>query len=286
MAQTLFERIWEAHVVRGQLGEPALIFVDLHLVHEVTSPQAFEGLRLAGRARAPARSHGRDDGPLRPDAAGADRGRPRARPARRAARELRGVRDPALRHGLRARGDRARDRARARADAAGDDRRVRRQPHLDPRRLRRARDRDRHLGGRARARDADAAAAPPEDAAPPLRRRAAARADREGHDPRRDRAARRRRRRRPRDRVHGRGDRGALDGGPDDRLQHVDRGRGPRGDDRARRHHLRLPRGPPGRAEGRRVGAGARPLARAPVRSGRVLRRHVRGRRLLARSRR
>jgi len=49
MPQTLFERIWEAHVVRGQLGEPALIFVDLHLVHEVTSPQAFEGLRLAGR---------------------------------------------------------------------------------------------------------------------------------------------------------------------------------------------------------------------------------------------
>ena len=49
MAKTLFERIWEAHVVRGQPGEPALIFVDLHLVHEVTSPQAFEGLRLAGR---------------------------------------------------------------------------------------------------------------------------------------------------------------------------------------------------------------------------------------------
>ncbi len=49
MALTLFERIWEAHVVRGQPGEPALIFVDLHLVHEVTSPQAFEGLRLAGR---------------------------------------------------------------------------------------------------------------------------------------------------------------------------------------------------------------------------------------------
>ncbi len=49
MAQTLFERIWEAHVVRGEAGEPALVFVDLHLVHEVTSPQAFEGLRLAGR---------------------------------------------------------------------------------------------------------------------------------------------------------------------------------------------------------------------------------------------
>ena len=50
MAQTLFERIWEAHVVREEPGEPALLFVDLHLVHEVTSPQAFEGLRLASRS--------------------------------------------------------------------------------------------------------------------------------------------------------------------------------------------------------------------------------------------
>ncbi|HEY2935983.1 MAG TPA: 3-isopropylmalate dehydratase large subunit [Gaiellaceae bacterium] len=49
MAKTLFERLWESHVVREEPGEPALIYVDLHLVHEVTSPQAFEGLRLAGR---------------------------------------------------------------------------------------------------------------------------------------------------------------------------------------------------------------------------------------------
>jgi 3-isopropylmalate/(R)-2-methylmalate dehydratase large subunit len=49
MAQTLFDRLWESHVVREELGEPALLYVDLHLVHEVTSPQAFEGLRLAGR---------------------------------------------------------------------------------------------------------------------------------------------------------------------------------------------------------------------------------------------
>src|SRR5213593_4361114 len=46
---TLFDRIWESHVVREEPGEPALLFVDLHLIHEVTSPQAFEGLRLAGR---------------------------------------------------------------------------------------------------------------------------------------------------------------------------------------------------------------------------------------------
>jgi 3-isopropylmalate/(R)-2-methylmalate dehydratase large subunit len=49
MPRTLFERIWERHVVAEHPGEPALLYVDLHLVHEVTSPQAFEGLRLAGR---------------------------------------------------------------------------------------------------------------------------------------------------------------------------------------------------------------------------------------------
>ena len=47
---TLFEKIWDTHIVDERPGEPALLFVDLHLVHEVTSPQAFEGLRLAGRA--------------------------------------------------------------------------------------------------------------------------------------------------------------------------------------------------------------------------------------------
>jgi 3-isopropylmalate/(R)-2-methylmalate dehydratase large subunit len=49
MSQTLFERIWERHVVAEPEGEPALLYVDLHLIHEVTSPQAFEGLRLTGR---------------------------------------------------------------------------------------------------------------------------------------------------------------------------------------------------------------------------------------------
>ena len=49
MARTLVDKIWEAHVVDERPGEPALLYVDLHLVHEVTSPQAFESLRLAGR---------------------------------------------------------------------------------------------------------------------------------------------------------------------------------------------------------------------------------------------
>jgi 3-isopropylmalate/(R)-2-methylmalate dehydratase large subunit len=48
-ALTLFDKIWNAHVVREKISEPALIYIDLHLIHEVTSPQAFEGLALAGR---------------------------------------------------------------------------------------------------------------------------------------------------------------------------------------------------------------------------------------------
>src|SRR5438309_4289189 len=48
-ARTLFEKLWDAHVVSEAPGESALLYIDLHLVHEVTSPQAFEGLRLAGR---------------------------------------------------------------------------------------------------------------------------------------------------------------------------------------------------------------------------------------------
>jgi 3-isopropylmalate/(R)-2-methylmalate dehydratase large subunit len=49
MAKTLSEKVWDRHVVRSAPGEPDLLYIDLHLVHEVTSPQAFDGIRLAGR---------------------------------------------------------------------------------------------------------------------------------------------------------------------------------------------------------------------------------------------
>jgi 3-isopropylmalate/(R)-2-methylmalate dehydratase large subunit len=48
--RTMFEKIWEAHVVHEEPGRPTLLYIDRHLIHEVTSPQAFEGLRLAGRS--------------------------------------------------------------------------------------------------------------------------------------------------------------------------------------------------------------------------------------------
>jgi 3-isopropylmalate/(R)-2-methylmalate dehydratase large subunit len=49
MGRTLAEKVWDAHVVRSAPGEPDLLYIDLHLIHEVTSPQAFDGLRAAGR---------------------------------------------------------------------------------------------------------------------------------------------------------------------------------------------------------------------------------------------
>ncbi len=49
MGKTLAEKVWSEHVVRSTAGEPDLLYIDLHLIHEVTSPQAFEGLRLSGR---------------------------------------------------------------------------------------------------------------------------------------------------------------------------------------------------------------------------------------------
>jgi len=55
--RTMFEKIWDAHVVQAEPGKQTILYIDLHLVHEVTSPQAFEGLRLAGRkVRRPAQT--------------------------------------------------------------------------------------------------------------------------------------------------------------------------------------------------------------------------------------
>src|SRR3546814_6295738 len=49
MAQTLYDKLWSAHVVHQESDGTCLLYIDRHLVHEVTSPQAFEGLALAGR---------------------------------------------------------------------------------------------------------------------------------------------------------------------------------------------------------------------------------------------
>ena len=55
MGKTLAEKIWDDHIVRSAEGEPDLLYIDLQLIHEVTSAQAFDGLRLAGRTVRPER---------------------------------------------------------------------------------------------------------------------------------------------------------------------------------------------------------------------------------------
>ena len=95
---TLAEKVWDAHVVRkGEDGEPDLIYIDLHLVHEVTSPQAFDGLRARRPAGAPARPDDRHRGPQHADARHrqADRRPVTPHPDRDAAPQLRRVRRPA-----------------------------------------------------------------------------------------------------------------------------------------------------------------------------------------------
>ena len=49
MSKTLYDKLWESHLVHSEEDGTALIYIDRHLLHEVTSPQAFEGLKLAGR---------------------------------------------------------------------------------------------------------------------------------------------------------------------------------------------------------------------------------------------
>jgi len=73
--RTLFDKIWDAHVVTERDGEPAVLYIDLHLVHEVTSPQAFRGLRARGiKVRRPERTVATMDHSV-PTQAGTARGR-------------------------------------------------------------------------------------------------------------------------------------------------------------------------------------------------------------------
>ena len=127
--RTLAEKVWDDHlVVKGENGEPDLIYIDLHLVHEVTSPQAFDGLRAEGPPAAAPRPHDRDRGSQHSDARHrqADRRPDQPHPDRDAAPQRRGVRRaPALarRQGA---GHRARRRPAAGPDHAGHHRRLRR----------------------------------------------------------------------------------------------------------------------------------------------------------------
>ena len=240
--RTLYDKIWDDHLVDEQPDGTCLLYIDRHLVHEVTSPQAFEGLRRSGRkVHAPGedaaggRSQRADHRPQAPN------------PDPESAEQIAYLAENAKLFGLeylqrvrQAPGHLPRHRPRAGLHAARHHAGLRRQPHRDARRVRRAGLRHRHLRGRARAGDADADPDEVEEHARRRRRQAAAERHRQGHHPRHHRRDRHRRRHRLCAGICRRGDPRAVDGRPHDGLQHVDRGRRQGRLHRARREGLRL----------------------------------------------
>ena len=180
-ARTLYDKIWDEHVVHTEEDGTAILYIDRHLVHEVTSPQAFEGLREAGRKVWRISSI----------VATADHNTPTTGWER----GYDGIADPISKEQIttldknigefgaaayfpvpvQAPGHRARDRPRAGRHAAGHDRGLRRLAHLHARRLRRAGARHRHQRSRARAGHADAAGQEGQEHAGQGRRQAARR---------------------------------------------------------------------------------------------------------------
>ena len=160
MTGRLFDKIWNRHLVASPPGEPPLLYIDLHLVHEVTSPQAFEGIELAGRkVRRPDLTLATMDHDV--PTIGLDK--PIADPL--AAEQIARLRRNCAEHGVTLHALGSIDQGIVHVigpqlglTQPGHDGRLRRQPHLHPRRVRRAGLRHRHQRGGARAGHADAAA--------------------------------------------------------------------------------------------------------------------------------
>jgi len=141
-AKTLFEKIWESHVVQEKVHEPSCSISILHLVHEVTSPQAFEGLRHSGRTiRAPHRTFATQESQRADHRSHQADHRPRFESckSKRCAATAPSFNVMLLRPRLARPGNYPRDRSAARTDTAGHDDRLRRQSYRDARRVRRAR---------------------------------------------------------------------------------------------------------------------------------------------------
>ncbi len=249
MPKTLAEKVYDAHVVRSAAGEPDLLYIDLHLVHEVTSPQAFDGLRAAGRTvRRPDLTMATEDH----NVPTLDILAPIADPVSRA--QVEALRHNAAEFGIRLAPMGDRDQGIVHVIGpqlgltqpgttivCGDSHTsthgafgalafgigtsevehvlaTQTLPQYKPKQM----------------------AVTVDGELPPGRLG-------QGRHPRRHRPDRHRRRAGPRHRVPGQRHREAVDGGPDDDLQHVDRGRRQGGADRSRPDDLRLPPGPSAR---------------------------------------
>ena len=265
MARTLLDKVWEAHTVRTLPSGQTQLLIGLHLIHEVTTPQAFQMLKESKlKVRMPERTFGTLDHIIPTT----DQTRPYADPLAEemAVHMYRNMKEfglPLFDMSTRQAGHRPRDRARAGPQPAGHDHRLRRQPHLDPRRRRRHRLRHRHHAGARRAghavpRHGQAQAAPGARGGRARQGRL-----RQGRDPRHHRHARREGRRGLRLRVRRRRHRAHDDGRAPHRLQHVHRGRRALRLRQSRRDDHRVPPRPALRARG------ARPSTARPRGGGR-----------------
>ena len=152
--KTLYQKIWDSHLVHEEPGQPSLIYIDRHLIHEGTSPQAFAGLRAEGRkVRRPDLTFAVMDHSV----STTDRTLPildqrRQTPIRSPRKKLPRNRRAPVRHEQQKSRHRAHHRPGTRHHAARPNHRLRRQPHFHPRRIRHARLRHRHQRSRTRAR--------------------------------------------------------------------------------------------------------------------------------------
>ena len=281
MAKTLYDKIFDDHVVERQDDGTCLLYIDRHLVHEVTSPQAFEGLRMSGRkVRAPEKT-----------LAVVDHNVPTSD-------RTKGIDDDDSRIQVETLATNARDfgveyfneldKRQGIVHVIGPE-----QGFTLPGTTIVCGDSHTSTHGAFGAlahgigtsevehvlatqtliqRKAKNMRISVDGALPEGRHR-------EGHHPRHHRRDRHRRRHRPRHRVRGRGHPRAVDGRPHDDLQHVDRGRRPRRHDRARPEDLRLHQGSPEGSQGRRVGHRRALLGDAALGRRRVLRRRDQARR-------
>ena len=222
--RTIIEKVWDAHVVHEQHGAPTLLYIDLHLVHEVTSPQAFQGLRDRGLQRAPAGPHPGHRRPQHPHhrPQPAYRGRDCGQAARATGGQLQRVRYSLPGDSQRAAGHCARDRAGTRPHAAGHDGGLRRQPYGDARSFRRAGLRHRYQRSGARACHAVLVAAALQELPGEGGRHTRRGRHRQGHHPGADREDRCRRRHGVRVRVHRQRHPRAFHGRAHDGVQHGD----------------------------------------------------------------
>ena len=225
--RTLYDKIWDEHLIEEDPDGPALIYIDRHIVHEVTSPQAFEGLRLTGR-----KVHAPDKTLLVVDhnVPTTDRNLPNPDPE--SAAQIAYLAENAKFFDLEYYDEF--DKRQGIVHIIGPEQGftlpgvtlVCGDSHTATNgALRRARLWHRHLGSRARLGDADADPVEIEEHARGCRRQAAARRHRQGHHPRHHRRDRHRRRHRLCAGICRRSDPRAVDGRPHDGVQHVGRGR-------------------------------------------------------------